>query len=276
MESPKGEFAMSHKVFLSCVTKEFERYREMLAKDLRRSRVEVRVQEDFVVGRHTTLDKLDEYIKDCDAVIHMVGSATGSPAEPAEVADLLQRYPDLTDKLSPLNGVQLQTISYTQWEAWLAIYHRIPCLVYLAEEGSEDGTKQPAPRGPRFVANPEQKLLQKEHWQRLRLRGTDGGSFQDEQHLCREVLLSVRSIFFPPEFADEDLVQRLPLPLAQLYRRALNAKTPRERHLVAYYLWEASLKLLGAVAVAVYAERRFTPDAPLAECLTNLARPARC
>ena len=39
---------------------------------------------------------------------------------------------------------------------------------------------------------------------------------------------------------DEDLVRRLPLPLAQLYRRAHNAKTPLDRHNAAYCLWEAA------------------------------------
>jgi WD40 repeat protein/serine/threonine protein kinase len=72
---------------------------------------------------------------------------------------------------------------------------------------------------------------------------------------------------------DETLVQRLPLPLAQLYRRSHNAKTPLERHQAAYYLWEAALKLLGSVAVVEYAERG-EPDASLAERLQNLARPS--
>ena len=264
---------MSRKVFLSCVTNEFERYREMLGKDLRRFGIEVRVQDDFVVGRLTTLNKLDEYINDCDIVIHLIGSATGSPANPAEVTDLLQRYPDLTEKLNGLNGVAISTISYTQWEAWLAIYHRIPCLVYLAEDFSEQGSKSATPRGPRFVEDAAEKLRQKEHWRHLRLQGKDGGAFQDEQHLCREVLLSVRNILNPAEFADEDLLLRLPLPLAQLYRRTLNAKTIRARHLVAYHLWDAGIRLLGAVAVGVYAERGLAPDAQLAEYLTNLARP---
>ena len=44
---------------------------------------------------------------------------------------------------------------------------------------------------------------------------------------------------------DDDLARRLPLPLAQLYRRAHNAKTPLDRHHAAYCLWEAALKLLG-------------------------------
>ncbi|HEV3384937.1 MAG TPA: hypothetical protein VG097_08975 [Gemmata sp.] len=265
---------MNRKVFLSCVTDEFERYRTMLSKDLRRSQIEVRVQDEFVVGRHTTLNKLDEYIKGCDAVIHLIGSATGSTAKPAEVADLLQRYPDLMERLHGLKVQAIDALSYTQWEAWLAIYHRIPCLVYLAENRSDDGTKSGAPRGLRFVEDVVQKRRQQEHWQCLRLHGKDGGGFQDEQHLCREVLLSVRNMFYPAEFADEDLLQRLPLPLAQLYRRTLNAKTTHERYLTAYFLWEAGLKFLGAVAVVVYAGRGVAPEPLLAESLTNLARPS--
>jgi serine/threonine protein kinase len=72
---------------------------------------------------------------------------------------------------------------------------------------------------------------------------------------------------------DDALAQRLPLPLAQLYRRAFNAKGARDRHDAAYYLWEAALKLLGAAAVAAYAERDH-PDPALAEKLKSLARPS--
>src|SRR5712692_2914657 len=71
---------------------------------------------------------------------------------------------------------------------------------------------------------------------------------------------------------DEGLVQRLPLPLAQIYRRAHNAKTALERHLTAFSLWEASLKLLASVAIVEYAQRG-EADPQLAERLQNLARP---
>jgi hypothetical protein len=70
---------------------------------------------------------------------------------------------------------------------------------------------------------------------------------------------------------DEDLVRRLPLPLAQLYRRAHNAKTPLERHLTAFYLWEAALKLLASTAIVEYAARG-SHDPQLDERLTNLGR----
>jgi serine/threonine protein kinase/tetratricopeptide (TPR) repeat protein len=73
--------------------------------------------------------------------------------------------------------------------------------------------------------------------------------------------------------SDEDLVRRLPLPLAQLYRRAHNAKNALERHLTAYYLWEAALKLLAGVAVVEYAAGG-EADPQLAERLQALTRPA--
>jgi WD40 repeat protein/serine/threonine protein kinase len=76
-----------------------------------------------------------------------------------------------------------------------------------------------------------------------------------------------------PVPCNEDLVRRLPLPLAQLYRRAHNAKTALERHQAAFYLGEATLKLLSAVAVVEFAERA-DPDPQLAERLQNLARPS--
>jgi WD40 repeat protein/serine/threonine protein kinase len=72
---------------------------------------------------------------------------------------------------------------------------------------------------------------------------------------------------------DDSLVQRLPLSLAQLYRRAHNAKTARDRHLTAFYLWEAALKLLGCTAVVTYAGRP-DHDPQLADMLHNLARPS--
>jgi len=72
---------------------------------------------------------------------------------------------------------------------------------------------------------------------------------------------------------DEQLLQRLPLPLAQLCRRSQNAKTPLERHLTAYYLWESALKLLGATAIVEYAELN-DHDPELTGMLENLARPS--
>jgi serine/threonine protein kinase/tetratricopeptide (TPR) repeat protein len=76
-----------------------------------------------------------------------------------------------------------------------------------------------------------------------------------------------------PLAIDEQLLQSLPLPLAQLYRRSHNAKTSLDRHLTAFSLWEAALKLLASVAIVEYAALR-DHDPELTERLQNLARPS--
>src|SRR5262249_7664877 len=82
-----------------------------------------------------------------------------------------------------------------------------------------------------------------------------------------------RLVMSTPPALDEDLIRRLPLPLAQLYRRAHNAKTPLDRHLTAFFLWEASLKLLASTAIVTYAGLG-QPEPELTDCLETLARPA--
>ncbi len=90
-----------------------------------------------------------------------------------------------------------------------------------------------------------------------RLRNEDGGKLR---------IMTDETTF------DDDLA-RLPLPLAQLYRRAHNARNDLDRHNAAYCLWEAAPKLLGSAAIVAYAERG-EPSPELRERLQNLARPA--
>jgi hypothetical protein len=52
---------------------------------------------------------------------------------------------------------------------------------------------------------------------------------------------------------DEELIRRLPLPLAQLYRHACNARSSLDRHQAASFLWEVALKLWGSAAIVEYA-----------------------
>jgi nucleotide-binding universal stress UspA family protein len=83
-----------------------------------------------------------------------------------------------------------------------------------------------------------------------------------------------RCINMPNDLAiDEDLVRQLPLPLAQIYRRAFNEPTPLKRHQAGFYVWEAAIKLLGAAAVLEYAERGLR-EANAARELQALARPS--
>jgi WD40 repeat protein len=79
-----------------------------------------------------------------------------------------------------------------------------------------------------------------------------------------------------PEFHREYLV-RLPLPLAQLYSRAYNAKDARARHDNTFYLLEALIKLAAAPAIAAYLHevRQGGPRAEaLGPLLAQLALPS--
>src|SRR4051812_15655605 len=62
---------------------------------------------------------------------------------------------------------------------------------------------------------------------------------------------------------------RLPLPLAQLYSLAYNAKDPRGRHDNTFYLFEATVKLAAAPAVACYLHE-LGHGAPRVEALDRL------
>lgn len=57
-------------IFLSTVSAEFRSYRDALRHDLERPNVITMVQEDFIATGMETLDKLDDYLRQCDAVIH--------------------------------------------------------------------------------------------------------------------------------------------------------------------------------------------------------------
>ena len=106
------------------------------------------MQEDFKDLGGDTLDELDVYIAHCDAVMHLVGDMSGSEPGEREQRALLAKYPDLADQLPPLgetlnHGVG---VSYTQWEAWLALYHGKLLLTAKAEEA--------AIRGPKYAPTP--------------------------------------------------------------------------------------------------------------------------
>ena len=131
----------SAKIFLSTVSDEFRAYRDQLRSDLTRPNVEVKVQEDFKDQGRGTLDELDVYIAGCDAVVHLAGDMTGSAPGEAALIALRTKYPDLADKLPPL-GQALQSgagVSYTQWEAWLALYHSKLLFIAKAAETAERG-----------------------------------------------------------------------------------------------------------------------------------------
>lgn len=150
-------------IFLSAVSAEFSSYRDALRRDLDDPNVAIKVQEDFIATGTETLDKLDEYIRQCDAVIHLVGDMTGALAGQPSVAVLRQRYPDLSERfpvlesfLEPTKG---SSLPYTQWEAWLALYHRKMLIIATP--------KDDATRDDRYHFDQAQRADQQAHLARL-------------------------------------------------------------------------------------------------------------
>jgi tetratricopeptide (TPR) repeat protein len=157
---------MAIQLFISCVSNEFRGYRDELRRLLTRPNVVVHVQEDFIATGTKTLDKLDDYISGCDAVIHLVGDMTGAWATRPSTKTLCARYGDLVNRLAPLKPSIEKgdpPLSYTQWEAYLAIYHDKPLVIAVPEPGT--------PRDPKYRNRGAQRTSQRRHLERLRRLG---------------------------------------------------------------------------------------------------------
>jgi hypothetical protein len=173
-------------LFLSTVSAEFLSYRTRLGHLLTRPDVEVKVQEDFIVTGDETLEMLDTYIQGCDGVIHLVGDMTGAMAKPQSVAAIAVRYPELARHYPPL-AEYLQpdgpSLSYTQWEAWLALWHGKKLYIATPNEG--------APRVEQYQCDAGQQAQQQAHLARLRgVSRYPAQPFTGEDHLAAEVLRS--------------------------------------------------------------------------------------
>jgi hypothetical protein len=173
---------VSVKIFLSTVSAEFRPYRDELRKDLTRQNVEVKVQEDFKDLGGLTLDKLDAYIALCDGVVHLVGEMTGAHPSEAQTQAFVAAHPDLAGKLPQLvEALKTYAISYTQWEAWLALYHQK--LLFIAS-----GDKA-APRAEEFAPTPQSREEQARHLALLEsVERYPGCTFTSPDNLAKAIL----------------------------------------------------------------------------------------
>jgi hypothetical protein len=184
MSSPDNK-----KLFLSAASSEFCSYRTLLAGDLKRPNLDIETQETFIVTGGSTLEKLDTYIRQCHAIIHLIGKAAGAVPPEFAVAALLRKYPDFGTLLPPLAEPlsKLQPgFSYTQWEAYLAIYHKRELFVYRPDDFESDTLD--VPRKKDFVFSSGEFDLQKQHYDRIRGIGHDRGWFSNEERLSSAVL----------------------------------------------------------------------------------------
>jgi tetratricopeptide (TPR) repeat protein len=165
------------RTFLSCVSSEFRSYRLKLANQLgalKGQPCEVRVQEDFQQGGFTLLDRLADYICECDLVVHLVGDACGSRPTPEHERTLFEHLGEAPP--DPLPGW-----SYTQWEYRLARRFGRKVLVYFARgEALRDC-------GLPIRQSDEEARLQQAHAQHIRDCGQQWKDFGGHHELVREV-----------------------------------------------------------------------------------------
>ncbi|HXZ88131.1 MAG TPA: FxSxx-COOH system tetratricopeptide repeat protein [Candidatus Binataceae bacterium] len=195
------------RLFLSTVSEEFRSYRDALRSKFQRPNVTIHVQEDFIPTGTETLDKLDHYIKGCDAVVHLLGDRTGAFAEASTQQTLKARYPDLVERL-PVLKPSLETgeppLSYTQWEAYLAVYHRRVLLIAAAApEASRDGN---------FPIDPQLQASQQAHRERLRQLGRYAEiTFTNKDELVAEISLSTVLDLLAKAHAGPEQVSNIPI-----------------------------------------------------------------
>lgn len=186
---------MAHvQLFLSTVSSEFRSYRDSLRHDLDRPNLTVKVQEDFIATGEETLDKLDDYILQCNAVVHLVGDMTGGFAKTPSVDVIRQRYPDFGARfpvLEPFLKPGGPALSYTQWEAWLALYHRRMLFIATPTDG--------APRDKGYQLVSEQRAIQQAHLARLKqIERYPEIHFASADRLAVELLRSRLNDILPP------------------------------------------------------------------------------
>jgi tetratricopeptide (TPR) repeat protein len=181
------------KLFLSCVSNEFGAWREALDHELTSLNLDVAIQEDFGSLGVDTLSKLDAYIKNCDAVIHLAGAKAGAAPNDFVAKRFVAQLTDLEKRLPPLFAAMNAgaTIAYTQSEAWLALYHGKPLLIAQPDPKTAEG---PAADGPDSIED-----SQAAHLGRLREVGIYPEiRFANADQLAARTIKALFSIFRRP------------------------------------------------------------------------------
>lgn len=141
--STPGRSSAGSRVFISCVSDEFEKptgrfpgLRGLLRHYLSRAGCSVTVQEEFPQNDADTVEKLADLINGCAAMIHLVGERPGAVANTLAVTDFLDSvpgfldgHPELRDALGDFSG-----ITYTQWEAYIALHYGVRLRIYASEQ----------------------------------------------------------------------------------------------------------------------------------------------
>jgi len=165
-----GKFLLGMKIFISAVSAQFKDCRNQLRSDLTARGHVVRVQEDFQQGPGTLLQRLEEYVAECNCVIIIVGNAYGVDPQLAEV---------------PLG---CPARSYTQWEYFFTAGERLNgarvprkqfYLYFASEKYLHDHV---------VTQSPDLAERQRLFVEELKASGKFWATFDTPDHFCRLVL----------------------------------------------------------------------------------------
>jgi hypothetical protein len=150
------------------------------------------------------------------------GDYWSAPGEPEQQA-LLRKYPDLPASLPPLDGALQRGagISYTQWEAWLALYHGKMLLTAKAEAA--------APRGPKFAPTDQSRAAQGAHLGRLEMvRRYLDCTFESMADLARHIAYTAILDLLIADYAREAAAAR---DVAEGFIREMATRVASDPHL---------------------------------------------
>lgn len=169
------------RVFISGVSDEFKTARNAVGADLRACGCEVTIQSDFRQGPNsvTLLNTLHDYIRDCHAVVCLIGKRAGGYPPKAAA----ERFNDM---LPP----DMSEASYTQWEYVFARYLKRRLYIYVANNDWK----------PDKVADPDAQ--QATFVQFLKDQGVHWDTFSNVDQLARAILkedFSARPAASPPQ-----------------------------------------------------------------------------
>jgi len=182
------------RIFISAVTSEFGKACDALAADLRARGHEVTVQSDFKQSpdSETLLGNLADYIRDCHAVVCIVGKRCGA-CPPARAAERLKGVlPDV-----------IKEASYTQWEFFLARHFKRRPYLYIAGDSYKPD---------RDTAVGDRVDLQNKYLQSLKADSAHYTGFLDANELRIAVLRDEPKIVAKPAPTSQSAVKPIVLP----------------------------------------------------------------
>ncbi|MFZ4082910.1 MAG: hypothetical protein ACOYKN_16910, partial [Pirellula sp.] len=202
-------------IFISAVSDEFASYRKALVEFVDRKGVRIEEQDGFIQNGFPILTLLNDYISTCDAVIHLAGDRTGKPdkhgiPDKANFDSLRSVLPNVLDRLG-LSEQDLASISYTQWEALLAIYHGKPLFVATPDTSARRDTIL----ADASIADLQKKMQQK-HLERLKSVGKRSDfQFESAHHLVAHVYRVLYDIL---PHSDSKVSPSIPASLGSLFK----------------------------------------------------------